>query len=208
VVVIDVLRAFTVSAYALASGARECLLVTSVDEALQLQRRLPGSVVSAEVDGLPVPGIAISNSPTLLLRTPLEGRTLVQRTSAGTQAAAAANNADSLLAGSLVVAEATVQEIRRVGPAVLTLVATGEPGGHPEDHACAEYIALRLEDRRPNLAELLRPLRRSERYRQISSGEVPGFPPGDLELALEPDRFHFAMEIAREPSRRLVLRRA
>src|SRR5205823_7400756 len=36
VVVIDVLRAFTVSAFALAGGARECLLVSTIDEAREL----------------------------------------------------------------------------------------------------------------------------------------------------------------------------
>src|SRR5579859_2245326 len=103
VVVIDVLRAFTVSAYALAGGATECLLVATVEEAFAVSSRIPGSLLSAEVDGLPIPGIEISNSPTLLLRHDLAGRTLVQRTSAGTQGVAAATGADQLLAASLVV---------------------------------------------------------------------------------------------------------
>ena len=51
VVVIDVLRAFTVSACALSSGARECRLVGTVEEALALQERIPGSAVSAEKIG-------------------------------------------------------------------------------------------------------------------------------------------------------------
>ena len=38
VVVIDVLRSFTVSAYALEGGARECLLVSTVQEARRLMR--------------------------------------------------------------------------------------------------------------------------------------------------------------------------
>ncbi|TMF02894.1 MAG: 2-phosphosulfolactate phosphatase, partial [Chloroflexi bacterium] len=60
VVVIDVLRAFTVSAYALAGGARECLLVGTVDEARALAAATPGAIISAEVDTLPVAGIPIS----------------------------------------------------------------------------------------------------------------------------------------------------
>ncbi|HEY0830651.1 MAG TPA: 2-phosphosulfolactate phosphatase, partial [Candidatus Dormibacteraeota bacterium] len=71
VVVIDVLRAFTVSAYAFAGGARECRLVRTVDEARALAQETPGSVLCAEEDALPVEGIAISNSPTKIRQTDL-----------------------------------------------------------------------------------------------------------------------------------------
>ena len=64
VVVIDVLRSFTVSAYAFAGGASECLLVSTIAEARALHDRIPRSLICAEEDALPVPGIAISNSPT------------------------------------------------------------------------------------------------------------------------------------------------
>jgi hypothetical protein len=50
----------------------------------------------------------------------------------------------------------------------------------------------------PDLARLLRPLRDSERYAHLRSGSWPGFPPTDLELALEADRFTFAMPVIRE----------
>src|ERR1700730_5452570 len=81
VVVIDVLRAFTVSAYALAGGARECLLVTTVAEARALAAQVPGSVLSAEEGALPVQGIPISNSPTQIQAAGLKGRVLIQRSS-------------------------------------------------------------------------------------------------------------------------------
>src|SRR5207245_11695840 len=45
VVVIDVLRSFTVSAYALAGGARECLLVSTVAEAGRLARDIPDALL-------------------------------------------------------------------------------------------------------------------------------------------------------------------
>src|SRR5205807_6265050 len=98
VVVVDVLRAFTVSAYALAGGAAECRLVGEIDEARALAARLDGAVISAEVHGLPVEGIPISNSPTMVRAAELHGRTLVQRSSQGTQAAVAAGAADRLYA--------------------------------------------------------------------------------------------------------------
>lgn len=190
--IIDVLRAFTVSALALDGGANACLLVREVEEARKLADLIPGAVVSAEVGGRPVEGIELSNSPSQLSGVDLRGRTLVQRTSAGTQGVAACR-ADTIFAGSLVVARATAWHIARLGPDLVTLVAMGEPSGHLEDRACAEYLTALLEGREADLDRLLSPLRASERYRQIAAGEVSWFPPTDLELALEADRFAFAM---------------
>ena len=195
VVVIDVLRAFTVSAYALAGGAVECRLVAEVDEARALADCIDGAVVSAEVEGLPVAGIAISNSPTMVRDADLRGRTLVQRTSSGTQGVVAAAGAARLFACSLTVASATARAILAAGPELVTLVATGTDRGHPEDTACAAYVEAVLRGERPDLDALLAPLYRSERYRTLSGGGFPGFPASDVELALAADRFDFAMPV-------------
>jgi len=84
VVVIDVLRSFTVSAYALAGGARECLLVPTTAEARALHDKIPGSLICVEEGALPVEGIPISNSPTQITKADLNDRVLIQRSSAGT----------------------------------------------------------------------------------------------------------------------------
>jgi len=196
-VVIDVLRAFTVSAYALAGGARECRLVTITAEALALQASLPGALISAEENGLPIPGIAISNSPTMIKAADVNGRVLVQRSSAGTQVTAAVAPGVDIFAASLVVARATVQAclLRRPSPTHLTLIASAD---HPEDHACALYMEAIIHGKEPEAGRLLQPLRDSERYARLMSGAWPGFPPTDLELALTPDRFNFAMPVRRE----------
>src|SRR5437667_271403 len=196
VVVIDVLRSFTVSAYALAGGARECRLVKTVAEARALAARIPGAVVSAEEDALPVAGIAISNSPTKIQQTDLRDRILVQRSTAGTQVAAAVESGD-MFAASLVVARATVQACLLRRPDTVTLIASAD---HPEDHACAAYMEAIIRGQETDLERLLRPLRDSDRYRRAISGEWPGFPPSDLDLALTADRFQFAMPIKFAPT--------
>jgi len=198
VVVIDVLRAFTVTAYALVGGASECRMVATVEDALELSARLPGSVVSAEVEGLPVPGIPISNSPTMVRDLDLEGRVLVQRSSSGTQGAVAATGADLLFVGSLVVAAATARAIRESAGDLVTLVASGWDRGHPEDDACARYIDSLVHDQPANLDELLAPLRATERYRRFAAGEWPGLPATDVELAFRPDVFDFAMPVTKD----------
>jgi len=205
VVVIDVIRAFTVSAFALAGGARECILVPTVDEAREVSAAIPHSVISAEVDGLPIPGIAISNSPTQINATDLRGRTLVQRTSAGTPAINAVREDLDIYAASLAVARSTAQACLLRRPDTVTLVASGD---FPEDHACASYIEALIEGREPNLAELLAPLYATERYKTFASGQWPGLPKTDLELSLTPDRFDFAMPASRRDGHvRLTARR-
>ena len=195
VVVIDVLRAFTLSAYALAGGARECLLVSTVDEARALAARIPGAIVSAEVDTLPVAGIEISNSPTQIAAADVRGHAVVQRTSAGTPVINAVERADAMYAASLVVARATAQACLLRKPETVTLIASGD---FPEDHACAEYIEGWLRGRRTNSEQLLRPLYESDRYKRLALGDWPGFPKTDLELALTPDKFDFAMRATRD----------
>ncbi len=195
VVVIDVLRAFTVSAFAFAGGARDCLLVPTVEEARELAVSTPGSVISAESDGLPIPGIAISNSPTQISETDVLGKSLIQRTSAGTPVINAVRADLNVYAASLVVAGATAQACLLMQPDTATLVASAD---FPEDHACARYIEDRIQGRQPNLDDLLAPLYASERYQRFAAGGWPGFPPTDLELALMPDRFDFVMQATRQ----------
>jgi 2-phosphosulfolactate phosphatase len=194
VVVIDVLRAFTVSAYALAGGARECRLVRTVAEARALAMQTEGAVICAEEEALPVEGIPISNSPTMIQAADLVGRVLIQRSTAGTQVAAAAKS-DDIFAASLVVAHATVQACLLREPETITFVASAD---HPEDHACGRYMQALVEGRRPDIDSLLEPLKQTERYRRAISGEWPGFPRTDLDFSLTPDRFDFAMPVTRQ----------
>jgi len=206
VIVIDVLRAFTVTAYALAGGAVEVLYVADLERAREVAAGIPGAVLSAEVDGLPVAGVAISNSPTMIASSDLAGRTLVQGSSAGVQSLAAAAGAARLFAASLVVAGATASQVLELEPELVTLVASRPD--HPEDGACAAYLAGALEGSRPDLDDLLRVLRASGRYAELAGGSVPGFPATDLALALELDRFDFALPVERSEDGLLRVRRS
>jgi 2-phosphosulfolactate phosphatase len=217
VVVIDVLRAFSTAAYALAAGASDILLADTVAAALALRERFPGSLVMGEVGGLPVPGFDFGNSPTGLPSgdfspgggrgAPLAGCRLIQRTSAGTQGVLLSRSAGTLLAASFVVAAATVGFIRRAAPQQVTFVLTGlRPGGRgEEDAACADYLeaCLRGPARGLALAPAPDPAPYLARARNSTVGQIfadpaqPDFPAGDLEACLAVDRFDFAMVVQR-----------
>jgi len=179
--------------------------VPELEEALELVKRIPGSVLSAEVDGLPVEGVEISNSPTMVAAADLEGRTLVQRSSAGIQVLSRTAGGEPTFAVSLVVAAATARRIRELDPDEVTLVPSRPD--HPEDPACVAYLKALLEERPADVEALLAPLKASDRYRDLMAGATPGFPATDLALALDADRFDFALPVERGPHGYLRVKR-
>ncbi len=213
VVAIDVFRAFTTAAYAFSRGAARILLVGTVEEALAQRARFPQALLMGEVNGLPIPGFDFGNSPTAIAQADLAGRTLVERTSAGTQGVVRSERAGILLASSFCCASATVQYLRRLAPADISFVITGwyggdrtNPGSGDEDAACADYMAALLRDESPDpRAYLDRAARARAAYKFLDPGQ-PDFPESDLQLALAVNRFNFAMVVGREAND-LVLRR-
>ncbi len=125
-VVVDVMRAFTVAAWAFGRGAERIVLAGSLDEALALKARHPDWV--ALKDSPPAPGFDAVNSPALLRSADLGGRTVVQKTTAGTVGALAVEDAPLVLCAGFVVAEATARLLRSRGCDGVTFVVTGEDG--------------------------------------------------------------------------------
>ncbi|MFJ1885391.1 2-phosphosulfolactate phosphatase [Streptomyces sp. NPDC088137] len=205
-VVVDVMRAFTVTAWALAQGAEKVVLAESLDEALALKARHPDWV--AIKDGPSAPGFDTVNSPGLLRSIDLGGRTVVQKTTAGTVGALAVKEASLVLCASFVVAEATARLLRiREGDGV-TFVITGEDGCADEDLACAQYIARRATETGTDATEFLRRAGESRAAAELAQGVRQGVHPDDVALCLELDRFPFAMVAALEDSLMVLRPRA
>jgi 2-phosphosulfolactate phosphatase len=192
-VVVDVMRAFTVAAWAFAQGAEKIVLAESLDEALALKARHPDWV--ALKDGAPAPGFDAVNSPGLLQSADLGGRTVVQKTTAGTVGALAVKEASLVLCAGFVVAEATARLLRARRCDSVTFVVTGEDGRAEEDLACAQYIARRANGAGTDAAEFLR-----RAAAELEQGVRQGVHPDDVALCLELDRFPFAMVAAPEDS--------
>jgi 2-phosphosulfolactate phosphatase len=201
VVAVDVLRAFTTAAYAIAAGAASIWLVGAVDEALTLGRAFPGSLVMGEERGRRPPGFDLSNSPVDVSHADVEGRILVQRTSAGTQGVIAATRADRLFAASLVCASATAAAIRDAGRGPPTYVITGRfpdvPDGGEDDLLTARLIERARTGRPLDAHATADAVARSEeaaRTLAVGEGHVH---PDDVAYATAVDRFDFAMEVER-----------
>ncbi|GGX18437.1 putative 2-phosphosulfolactate phosphatase [Streptomyces lomondensis] len=202
-VVVDVMRAFTVAAWAFAQGAEKIVLAESLDEALTLKARHPDWV--ALKDGPPAPGFDTVNSPGLLRSVDLGGRTVVQKTTAGTVGALAVKEAPLVLCAGFVVAEATARLLRTRECDSVTFVITGEDGHADEDLACAQYIARRATEPGTDAAEFLRRAGESRAAAELREGVRQGVHPDDVALCLELDRFPFAM-VATQEDPLMVLR--
>jgi 2-phosphosulfolactate phosphatase len=160
VAVIDVFRAFTTAAVALANGASKIVMVRTVKEALELRQAGIGEISMGEVHGRAPDGFDFGNSPFEVSTVDFQGKTIIQRTSAGTQGIVeAATKAERLYAASLVTAEATVRALLSASPDQISLVAMGDDGlsRTDEDELCAIHLRNRLEGR-PGDPEAIRRL--------------------------------------------------
>lgn len=212
VVVIDVIRAFSTAAYAFSCGVREILLAGTVDQAFELRQRFPEYLIMGELGGLPIPGFDLSNSPTHLLQmnqmTPLQGKGMIQRTSAGTQGIVRCQGAEAILAASMVVAGAIALAIRKLSPTTVTFVITGSEAGSEykgptrdsptfgdEDAACADYIELLLNNQKPDASPFIKRILNSAPGRIFADPDRPEFPAADLPLCTALDRFKYALRV-------------
>ncbi len=199
-IIIDVFRALTTAAIAFDRGASQIVLVAEVDEALALRRRGIGDLLMGEVDGKRPEGFDFGNSPYEVSRADLAGKTLVQSTRAGTVGVAAATKAEAIYLGSFVVAQATAQAILREHPALVSIIAMGDQGRvrSDEDEQCALYLRNVLEGRSPAADALKSLVMRGGATQKFFDDKQPQYHPSDVELALEVNRFSFAMRITRE----------
>ena len=200
-VVIDVFRAFTVEAYAMAAGARQILPVGSIDTAYAIKEAHPDYLLMGERGGKKCPGFDFGNSPSQIAGLDLRGKTLVHTTSAGTQGIANAVHADEILTGSLVNAKATAKYILSRNPEHVSLVCMGLEGREPteEDTLCAEYIKALLMGENPDISAQMDDLRNTSGAKFFDPAQQDAFPQPDFDMCLQLNRFDFALKVEAVP---------
>ncbi len=206
-VVIDVCRAFTTAAFAFNAGAAAVIMTDTVEHALRLKEAHPGSLVMGEVGGQRVPGFDLWNSPSEIHKLDLSGKTIIQRTSSGTQGMVLYQDKVPLLAGSFVIAEATLKFLEATYPKTLALVATGvrDGVGGIEDVALAEYMCERLSGRRVSPNSYLEKASSWVGSANGQDNETDRILQSDLALCLDIDRFNFAL-LVEQVNNQLILK--
>lgn len=124
-IVVDVLRATSTIAQALASGYRRVLSCAEVEEATAL-REAEGGLLAGERKCVRIPGFDLGNSPREFLEP--SGETVILTTTNGTRAlVAAAASCGRVFAGSLLNLAAVVAAAR-AGSGDVTIVCAGVAG--------------------------------------------------------------------------------
>jgi 2-phosphosulfolactate phosphatase len=138
-IVVDVVRATSTIAQALASGYRRVLCCAEVEQARALGAALPDAVVGGERDAVRIDGFDVGASPREFLEPVAE--TLVLSTTNGTRAIlAAAERCEEVVLGSLLNLDAVAAAGRAAGGDV-TILCAGYKGTFAFDDAyCAGRI--------------------------------------------------------------------
>ncbi len=212
VVVIDVIRAFTTAAYAFGAGATAIYLVATVEEALAFKAAHPDVLAMGEDRGRRPLGFDFPNSPVAVSRADLDGRTLVQRTSAGTQGVVAAVDATRLWAASLVCASATARAVNASRLGEPSYVITGCFPDRPDDTGDDDRLTADLIERARSghpveavaAAEELHATGEARRTLALGPEHCD---PLDIEFAARVDLFDFAMEVTTDTLGRRLERR-
>jgi len=138
-IVIDVLRATSTIAQALAAGYRRVLCVAELDDARALRAELSDSVVGGERNAVRIEGFDVGASPREFLKPRAE--TLILSTTNGTRTiVTAATRCERVLLGSLLNLEAVAAAARESGEDV-AIVCAGFKGAFALDDAyCAGRI--------------------------------------------------------------------
>ena len=199
-VIIDVFRAFTTAAVALANGAEKIILVSEIEEALALKAGGVGTLCIGEVDGIKPDNFDFGNSPHDISDKDFHKVTLIQSTRAGTVGANAAAKASKIYVASLVIAKATSEAILSENPSLVTVVAMGSYGKFrtDEDEQCGLYIRNLLRGRQPDKDSVRNLILVGEESQKYDDPALPHFDPMDRVIALEIDKYNFSMPVTNE----------
>jgi len=150
-IVVDVVRATSSIAQALAAGYRRVLCCAEVDQARALRASLDDAVVGGERDAVRIEGFDLGASPRELLEPRAE--TLVLSTTNGTRAIlAAAERCDEVVLGSLLNLDAVARAARATGD--VAILCAGFKGAFAFDDAyCAGRIVAAVDGERTDAAK-------------------------------------------------------
>ena len=195
-IIIDVFRAFTTACYIMGNGARRIIPVDNIDIAYRLKRKNPDFILIGERKERIQPGFNYGNSPTHIEYVNFTGKIVVQTTSAGTQGIYNAKNAEEIITGSFVNAQAIVNYIKIKNPLHVSLVCMGYECLEPtdEDTFCAEYIRNTLENIKTEFNKMVNIVRNGAGKRFFISQNQEFSPKNDFHLCMRLNKFNFILK--------------
>ena len=196
-VIIDVFRAFSTACYIAEKNPDAIIPVSSVEEALNLRNKFDDVVVIGEVQGKQVEGFDFGNSPAHIQGYNFAGKTVIHRSSSGTQGLVFSQKADEVITGSFVNAEAIVRYIKQKNPQQVSLVCMGWACEYEseEDTFCAEYIKSLLEEEEYLVDDKIERLKQTDGKRFFLPENQQSEPEEDFYLSTKLNRFDFVLKV-------------
>ncbi len=196
-VIIDVFRAFSTACYAFENGVQLIYPVGDIELAYQLKNQHPDYILVGERNEQKPEGFDFGNSPSQLLEANLTGKTMVHTTSSGTQGIANATEADEIITGSFVNAQAIIDYIRKQNPAQVSLVCMGYSCQYPtdEDTLLAVYIKNELDGISNDFEAMVEQIRTGDGARFFAPEKQEWAPTSDFDLCLSLNRFNFVLKV-------------
>ena len=197
-IVIDVFRACSLQAYALAAGASAILPVESIDEAKALKSSHPDALLVGERHARRLPGFDCGNSPHDVLAANPEGRLLIHTTHAGTQGLMAASRvASQVFTGAFVNISATVAAVRALDPEEVTIIAMGHEARERclEDDLCRTWLMAALQERALPSTDVAAALRGAPAAAKFFDPAADWAPEADFALCTTVDAVPFAVSL-------------
>jgi len=144
-VVIDVIRATSTIAMALAEGAQGIQPVADSADAFALKALNPEMLLAGERGGKPLAGFDLGNSPQEYTRERIQNQSILLTTTNGTQALAACREARAVITASLLNLDAVATRLKELGPPWIIACAGFEGSFGMDDTIVAGALAEALE---------------------------------------------------------------
>lgn len=190
-VVIDIFRAATVEAFLLDKGVKEIVAVATAEEAFKYKKENPDFILCGEDRGYKIDGFDLDNSPFAISKIDdLKGKTVVHRSSQGTQGIVNATNAQEIIFGSFVVASAITDYLLKQNPSVCSIIAMDGPD--TEDEIFADFLSSKLKNELiRDVDEITEYLSKHHAAARFLDPTIPEFPKEDFYLSMDVDKFNF-----------------
>ncbi|MEL6223447.1 MAG: 2-phosphosulfolactate phosphatase family protein [Cyanobacteria bacterium J06627_8] len=146
-IAIDVLRATTTIATAIANGAEAVQAFSDINELMRTSESMPEDkrIRAGERGGMPLEGCDLGNSPLDCTPEMVGGKRLFITTTNGTRCLTKIQNSPTVLTAALVNRQSVVQYLLQTRPNTVWLVGSGWEGTYAlEDTVCAGAIASSL----------------------------------------------------------------
>jgi len=208
-VIIDVFRAFSLACYLFDRGVEKIIPVGKKEQAFALKESHPGFVLIGERDNRKIPGFDFGNSPFQTSGFDFSRKTVVHTTSAGTRGIVNAGDAEAIITGSFVNADAIIRYIRTKNPEVVSLVCMGYSARYPaeEDTFCAEYIRNSLRGIPFDFQNALEIIRNTSGKRFFEPANQEFSPIEDFLYCVNLNYFNFVLKAESDEEFGLVLRK-